>query len=188
LPFFWTPEGQLEARQARERDNFKLWISGGHMMAVPGPTIRTGWVATEIGRLGAEFDIRAIAYDRWRIDDLKQDLQDADCSVPLEGRGQGFKDAGPDIEILAERALTGRLRHGGHPVLRAAMSNAITVSDPAGNLKIDKDKSNGRGPVRVDGAVALAMALGLASRSPPKRESIYRTRGILTVDLGGRIA
>ncbi len=92
LPILWTPEGQLSARQAREADNFKTWIRQGHLIAVPGPTIRTSWIAAEIGRLAVEFNIRAIAFDRWRIDDLKHDLAEADVTVPLEPRGQGFKD------------------------------------------------------------------------------------------------
>ncbi len=155
------------------------------MIAVPGPVIRSGFIAAELAQICASFGIRAISYDRWRIDDLKQDLADIGCKLALEPRGQGFKDAGPDIEMLAEMALTGRLRHGGQPVLRAAMSNAIPVSDPAGNLKVDKDKSNGRGPVRIDGAVAAAMAVGLESRMPPKKESVYRTRGVMSVELTG---
>ena len=101
--------------------------------------------------------------------------------MPLEPRGQGFKDAGPDIEVLIELALTKRLRHGGHPVLKAAMSGAITVQDPAGNLKVDKEWSGERGPVRIDPAVALAMAVGLTSRTPPPKRSVYATRGVLTV-------
>lgn len=181
LPILWTPQGQLAARQARERENFDLWIKQGHIIAVPGPTIRSGWIAAELARLAAEFDIRGIAFDRWRIDDLRQDLADTDCRVPLEPRGQGFKDQGPDLEMLIETAVTGKLRHGGHPVLRAAMSGAITVSDPAGNLKVDKERSSKRGPVRIDPAVALAMAVGLASRTPPKKASVYATRGVLTV-------
>jgi phage terminase large subunit-like protein len=164
LPVFWTPEGQLGARRPVEQEKFRLWIGAGHLISVPGPTIRFGFVAAELARLSQEFDIRAVAYDRWRIDDLRQDLSDVGCDVPLEPWGQGFKDMGPAIEHFAELALTARLQHGGHPVLTAAVSNAITVSDPAGNLKIDKDKSNGRGPVRIDGAVAFAMALGLAKR------------------------
>jgi phage terminase large subunit-like protein len=164
LPLFWTPQDALAARRAAEQQRFKEWIAADYMKAIPGPTIRTGFIAAELARIQTEFDVRAIAYDRWRIDDLKQDLADADCTIPLEPRGQGFKDAGPDIEVLAELALTGRLRHGGHPVLTAAVANAVTVSDPAGNLKVDKERGNKRGPVRIDGAVALAMALGLASR------------------------
>jgi phage terminase large subunit-like protein len=164
LPTFWTPEGQLGARRPAEQVRFREWIKAGDLVAVPGPTIRFGFVAQELARLATEFDIRAIAYDRWRIDDFKQDMAEVGCDVPLEPWGQGFKDMGPAIETFAELALTAKLQHGGHPVLTAAVSNAITVADPAGNMKIDKDKSNGRGPVRIDGAVALAMALGLAKR------------------------
>lgn len=166
LPFFWTPEGQLDARRPSERDRFREWIRAGHMTPVPGPTIRFGFVARQLVALAAEFNIVVLGYDRWRIDDFKQDLADADAdfAVPLEPFGQGFKEMGPAVEWFAELALTGRLRHGGHPVLTAAVANAITVADPAGNMKIDKDRSNGRGPVRVDGAVTLCMALELAKR------------------------
>ncbi|HWA00387.1 MAG TPA: terminase TerL endonuclease subunit [Caulobacterales bacterium] len=183
LPLFWTPEGALATRKHSEANRFKEWIAAGHLIATSGPTIRSGYVAEELAKLAAEFNVEAIAFDRWRIDDLKQDLADIGAKITLQPRGQGFKDQGPDIEVLAECALTGRLRHGGHPVLRAAMSNAITVSDPAGNLKIDKDRSHGRASVRVDGAVALAMALGAAQRTPPKKRSVYASRGVMAVDL-----
>jgi phage terminase large subunit-like protein len=166
LPLFWTPEGQLGARRPAEQERFREWISAGHMIAVPGPTIRFGYVAQELVRLSQEFDIQVLGYDRWRIDDFKHDLADVDANfpVPLEPVGQGYRDSSPALEWFAELALTGRLRHGGHPVLTAAVAGAITVSDPAGNVKLDKDRSNARGPVRIDGAVALAMALGLAKK------------------------
>jgi phage terminase large subunit-like protein len=183
LPMFWTPAGQLATRKASEAKRFKEWIGAGHLISVPGPTIRSGYVAEALAALASEFDVQGVAYDRWRIDDLKGDLADIGVTVELQPRGQGFKDMGPDIETLAEYAMTEKLRHGGHPVLRAAMSGAITVSDPAGNLKVDKDRSAGRASVRVDGAVALAMALGLANRTPPKKQSVYASRGVLAVDL-----
>ncbi len=181
LTFAWTPQGQLAARQPREREIFDQWIKEGHLLAIPGPTIRSSWIADAIARLAVEFEIEKVAFDRWRIDDLRQDLIDADCSVPLEPRGQGFRDAGPDIEALIEVALTGRLRHGNHPVLRAAMAGAITVSDAAGNLKVDKERSNKRSSVRIDPAVALAMAIGAACRTPPELPSVYEGRGLLVV-------
>lgn len=136
------------------------------MTAIPGPTIRYRLIADTLAAVANEFDLRAIAYDRWRIDDLKADLQDVDREfpVPLEPFGQGFASMAPAIELFAELALTARLRHGGHPVLTASVVNAITISDPSGNLKIDKPKSQARGPVRIDGAVAMLMALALAKR------------------------
>ncbi|MDH2313992.1 terminase large subunit [Methylobacterium brachiatum] len=164
LPQFWTPEGALAARTAAEQERFRAWIAAGHMTAIPGPVIRTEWVAAEVARLAEEFDLRGIAYDRWRIAQFRQDLADTGCTVPLTEWGQGFKDMGPAVEGFAESALTGAIRHGNNPVMNAAVAGAITIPDPAGNLKIDKAKGNARGPIRIDGAVALIMALALAKR------------------------
>lgn len=167
LPFFWTPKGQLENRTQQEAKRFKQWIDAGHLTALDGATIRYDAVAAQMADLAAEFDIKLVGFDRYRIDDLKPELEDRNVEIPFEPFGQGFVSMGPAVERFAELALSGKLRHGAHPVLTAAVSNAITVSDPAGNLKIDKPKSNRRGPVRVDGAVALVMALQVASRYEP---------------------
>jgi phage terminase large subunit-like protein len=53
-----------------------------------------------------------------------------------------------------------KLRHGGHPVLSMAAANAKTERDAAGNRKLSKRRSTGR----IDPLVALAMALGIATR------------------------
>lgn len=160
----WTPEGALANRRPAEQERFREWIAAGHLVAVPGPTIRYGFVAAELARLATHFDIKVCGFDRWRIDDLKQELADAGCTLPLEPFGQGYKDMSPAIERFAELALTGRLRHGANPVLTAAVANSILIHDPAGNSKVDKDRSNRRGPVRIDPAVALIMAIGVATR------------------------
>jgi phage terminase large subunit-like protein len=179
LPFFWTPEGQLAGRVTTERERFEDWIRRGFLLKIPGPTIRFAFVARELSKLCREFDIRALGYDRWRIDDFKQDLLDvdADFPVPLEAFGQGYKEMGPAVEWFAELALTGRLRHGGHPVLTAAAVGAILLTDPAGNLKIDKEKSHRRGPVRIDGAVAMVMALELAKRDATRPVDVHAMIG-----------
>ena len=57
--------------------------------------------------------------------------------------------------------LEHRLNHGGHPVLRWNFDNAYVRTDPAGNLKLDKEKST----EKIDGAVALVMALDRAISS-----------------------
>ena len=164
LPFFWTPSEATERRNPRERELFGQWIREGLVTAIHGPTIRFRTVAAELARLKETFDIQAVAYDRWRIDDLKADMADIGLELPLEEFGQGFKDQAPVVEFFAELALTGRLRHGGHKVLTSCIASAITVTDPAGNLKIDKGRSNRPGMTRIDGAVTLIMALGLAKR------------------------
>ncbi|MBN8959092.1 MAG: terminase, partial [Rhizobiales bacterium] len=54
--------------------------------------------------------------------------------------------------------LNGRLAHGNHPVMSMCAANAVVQTDPAGNRKLSKAKSSGR----IDGMVALAMAMGVA--------------------------
>lgn len=175
LPFFWTPQGQLEQRRPAERDKFKEWIKAGHIEAVPGPVIRYSFVAKRLFELSREFEIVVLGYDRWRIDDFKADLADIDAGFefPLEPFGQGYQSMSPAIEWFTELALTGRLRHGGNPVLTACVANAVIIPDPAGNQKIDKAKA--RGPVRIDGAVTLVMALALAKRAEPAVVSFWET-------------
>ena len=179
VPFFWTPQEAMAARQQRERERFQNYIARGHMVAVPGPTVRFSYVAQALVELAAEFDIRTLGYDRWRIDDFREDLRDIDANfaVPLEPFGQGYKEMSPAIDWFSELALTGRLRHGGHPVLAACVAGSVIVNDPAGNQKIDKERSHNRGPVRVDGAVALVMALELAKRAVNQPADVHAMIG-----------
>jgi phage terminase large subunit-like protein len=170
LAHFWTPLGQLEARQPAERERFREWIKAGHLTGISGPVVQFSHVAGEIARLADEFQIMQIAYDRWRIDLVKQELGNINLDLPLVEFGQGHsKPMATAIEFFTGLALTGRIRGGAHPVLTASIVNAIVTPDKAGNQMIDKPKSNRRGPVRVDGAIALMMALGTArGYVPPK--------------------
>ena len=64
----------------------------------------------------------------------------------------------PALRELETLLLNGSLKHGNHPVLSMCAANATVVSDPAMNRKFVKAKSTGR----IDGMVALAMAVGVA--------------------------
>lgn len=175
LSWFWTPEAQLAKRTPAEQERFREWIAAGFIKVIPGEVITTSAIAKDLIALSEEFDIRAIFYDRWRVEHLKSDLAELEVELPMESFGQGHSKAmAPAIEFLAECALSGRMRHGGNPVLTASVSGAIVILDSSGNPKIDKPKSNRSGPVRVDGAVSLTMALGAAKswEPPPSKPSI----------------
>ena len=76
----------------------------------------------------------------------------------------------------AKLVVSGKLRHGGHPVLRWMASNVAVETDAAGNLKPSKKKST----ERIDGIVAGVMALGRSMLHQP-RQSIYETQGLVFV-------
>lgn len=160
-PHFWTPEQGLRERAKRDRAPYDLWVQQGLMTAVPGAVIDYEWLAKDIQRICDGLDIQAIAYDRWRINLLEKELTDIGCDLPLVEHGQGYKDMSVSIEAAEEALLNHQLAHGMHPVLTMCMANATTVRDPTNARKLDKQKSTGR----IDGAVALVMALGTAARA-----------------------
>ncbi len=74
--------------------------------------------------------------------------------------------------------LEQKIAHGGHPVLRWMMDNIFVRTDPAGNIKPDKEKST----EKIDGAVATIMALDRAIRCGGKKgTSVYDERGVLFI-------
>ena len=135
-----------------------------------------GFIEKFIENLGERFNIREIAFDRWGAVQMVQNLEGMGFTVvPV---GQGFKDMSPPTKELMKLTLEERLAHGGHPVLRWMMDNIFIRTDPAGNIKPDKEKST----EKIDGAVATIMALDRAIRcGNDTSESVYDTRGLLFI-------
>lgn len=175
----WTPEEGIRERSKRDKAPYDTWVKTGKLHATPGKVIDYSFIAGEIARLHADKPFRAIAFDRWRIDDLKRHLEELGCEVELVPHGQGFKDMGPAIENLEDLVVGTRLRHGGHPLFNMSCSHAVAVKDAAGNRKFEKAKSSGR----IDPLVALAMAVSCWKeyRKEAVQESVYERRGIRTL-------
>lgn len=172
LPFFWLPEETLSLRVRRNHVPYDQWAKRGYIQTTEGNVVHYGFIERFICELGERYDIREIAHDRWNATMMVQTLEDDGFTmVPF---GQGFKDMSPPTKELMRIVLEHRLCHGGHPVLRWNMDNAFVRTDPAGNLKLDKEKST----EKVDGAVALVMALDRAMKNQGG-DSVYNHRGLL---------
>lgn len=157
----WLPADGLADKADADRAPYVAWRDAGHLRTIPGPVIDPRYVAAEIARLHAKFRIQKLAYDRWRIEDLKRALADEGVSdLELVPHGQGFKDMSPAVDRLERLVAERKLRHGMHPVLTMCATNARATLDPAGNRKVDKQRSTGR----IDALVALMMALTVAER------------------------
>jgi len=160
---FWTPGDTLNEREDTDRVPYRVWVDQGHLHAPPGKTIDYRHVVRRLGEISADFEYAAIGYDRWRIDDLRRELDDEGIDLPLVEFGQGFKDMAPAVEKIEERILNGEIRVHTNPVLRWNVASAVLEEDPAGNRKFSKKKATGR----IDGVVALAMAVQMAETAEP---------------------
>lgn len=172
LPFCWIPEECMNLRVRRDHVPYDVWEKKGFLLTTEGNVIHYGFIEKFIEDLGKKYHIREIAFDRWGATQMVQDLEGMGFTVvPF---GQGYKDMSPPTKELMKLVLEQRIVHGGHPALRWMMDNVFVRQDPAGNIKMDKEKST----EKIDAAVALVMALDRAIRHR-NDTSVYDNRGIL---------
>jgi len=171
LPFVWCPREGIKIRSQRDHAPYDLWARQGFMTATEGDVVDYDAIRSEIQTLAQRYDIREIAYDRWNATHLVTQLQ-ADGANPI-AFGQGYQSMSGPSKGFETLVREGKLRHGGHPVLRWCVGNTVIEEDGQKNIKPSKKRST----ERIDVAVALIMALGRAMLQAGP--SVYETRGAL---------
>lgn len=112
----------------------------------------------------------ALVADRWKDGEILQGLSDIGLSVPVVFRGQGFRDGAADVHLFRVACIERRVIPEKSLLLAYALSEAVTVSDPAGNAKLAKATQGGRRRRARDDAAAasiLAVAQGERQRATP---------------------
>jgi phage terminase large subunit-like protein len=172
---FWIPGDTARENERKDRVNYSLWARQGFIRLTEGNVIDYEYIRRELNDLRAIYKIREVAFDRWGAAKLVQDLQnDMFTVVPF---GQGYASMTAPTKELMTLVLGHKLHHGGHPILRWNADNMVVTQDPAGNLKPDKAKAT----QKIDGVVALIMALDRATRNQEPKQSIYESQGIRTL-------
>jgi phage terminase large subunit-like protein len=156
LPVAWTPEDTIAERTQRDRAPYDAWARQGDLKTTPGNVINYDFVAHELVTLASSMHLVRVYFDRWRIELLQKEIADLGAILPLQPLGQGWRDIPPCIEAFEALVAEGKIRHGGHPVMRWCFGNAVAVRDAAGARKLDKAKAFGR----IDLAQAAIMAIG----------------------------
>lgn len=165
---YYIPEENIRQRGLRDRVPYDQWVKDGLIKATPGNTIKYEFIKADILEAKAEYDLREIGYDPWNAVGFVQDLERE--RIKLSPMIQGYKSFTAPTKELLRLVLEKRVRHGGNPVLRWNVDSAAAEEDAAGNVKLNKAKSS----ARIDGLIALIMALDSALRHPTKkRKSIY---------------
>jgi len=185
---FWIPRESLEPgkthRSERERLLLLGWATQGFITVTEGNVTDYDLVERDIFEAAESYRVLEIAHDRWNITQLITHLQnefgtDEDSVPRVIGFGQGFQSMSAPTKELEKLLLGRKIRHGGNPVARWMAANVVVRQDPAGNMKPDKERS----AEKIDGIVALVMALGRAITRPTDGESVYDQRFTANRDL-----
>jgi len=176
-PFFWIPKDNLRDKSKADRVPYDIWADEGKMIAVPGKTIGYQYVAKFLFDYCQSNNVKKIGFDRWGWKHLKPWLlKEGFSEEQLEGDeaifvpiGQGFQSMTPALRDFEVAILNGEIAHGDHPVLAMCAANSVVQTDPAGNRKLNKEKSRGR----IDGMVAKAMAFSVAGTKTEDSERSF---------------
>jgi len=162
-PTFWLPEVGLREKGEKDKVPYDLWRREGYLETTPGTTVSYEYVAKLLFVMFSEFNIKKIGFDRWNFKHLKPWLLHAGFDeYTITERfvefGQGTQSMSPALRELEEAIKKKAIAHGGHPVLKMCAGCAVVEGKNDSSRKLSKDKSTGR----IDGMVALAMAMGTA--------------------------
>lgn len=161
LCLFWLPEDNMIERVRRDQVPYDVWARAGYITLTPGNVIDYHFIESDILEMAGRYQIAELGYDRFGATQIVQNLQDAmgdEWVVPI---GQGFVSMNAPMKELGRLIAGGKLAHGGNPVLNWMADNLVARTDPAGNIKPDKEKSR----EKIDGMVALIMAIDRATRN-----------------------
>ncbi len=174
-PFFWKPRDSIVEQSKRDFGagsyRYLEWADDGFLFLSPGKTIDHEQVAVHIAALWQRYRILGMAFDRWAMKYLFKDFDRIGFQTCEDGEkrgsglrlvpwGQGYASMAPAVDAFERAILERKLIQPSNPVLTWNVSNAVVTFDATKNRKIDKEKAR----FRVDGTVAMAMALGLRAR------------------------
>jgi phage terminase large subunit-like protein len=172
---FWTPKDTLLDRAAIDGVPYDIWLEDGHIHAPPGKAINYAFVAKRLGELAAKYEIKALAFDPYHMTYLEVELEAQGIELNLVPHGQGFRPARESnlwmthsIDLVEDLILTGQIQVLANPCLTWNVASAVMEADAQENRIFSKRKKTGR----IDGAVAMAMAVGAANTTEKVAESL----------------
>ena len=177
----WTPGDTLAARAARDKAPYEVWVREGHLQAPPGQSIRFDHVAQSLADDDRDFDIGMVGYDRYAFRRFEEEVHQLGLAIDFVEHPQGGTKKGKptpamiaaakaegkepeglwmpgSLRALEEAMLERRIRLKTNPVLISAIMSAVTDQDRWENRWLAKERAANK----IDAAVALVMALGVA--------------------------
>ncbi len=176
-PYFWVPEETIARLEREGKHQYRQWAKRGWLEVIPGPTIDLGVIRRRIPEIELEMGVHVvdIGYDPWNAWDTAANLA-AENDIDMVELRQGMKTLAAPTKKLEALLLSGKINHGGHPILGWMFGNVSLKWDDNENFR--PAKPGHKSPKKVDGIVALVMALHRAMARPVARESFYETHGV----------
>lgn len=172
---YWLPEPKAQEYARARNLPIDRWVRDGWLTLIPGTEIDHAYIYSRIKEDAAKYGIRDMGFDPWNAEDLHTKLTADGLQLVLVRQGYGSLSA--PSKDLERQVLGHRLDHGNDPVLEWMAENAVAKVDENNNIRPVKQQ----GHAKIDGIVALIMAIHVLNIVVPQGPSIYETPGMLSL-------
>jgi phage terminase large subunit-like protein len=169
-PYFFLPEES--ARKTRHLVRWFDWERDGHLQITDDATTDFPLIRRAVVQASKKFDLRSVAYDDRFAETIAQELLNEDRIEMVEFNQTPNNFLEP-IGLFENLVKSGRIRHPKNGCMDWQVGNAVK------NRKGMLDKPEHENHKKIDGVTASLQGLGLAMQADP--ESVYETRGVLTI-------
>jgi phage terminase large subunit-like protein len=176
IPHFYCPEDTIMERSKQDAVHYEIWQKQGFLTATPGNVVDVDFIEKDILEAAKLYSLQEIGFDPWGATALSNKLFNTHGIQMVEVR-QGSKSMSEPAKDILVKVKSGKILHGGHPVLRWCADNLVMTADANENIRPDKEKAT----ERIDGIVALINAWNRIVNVVDVGPSVYETRGVLTI-------
>ena len=175
--WFWLPEDNIVALEHQHGQPYRVWAELGKITLTPGAAIDYEFIIKQVVEVSRKVDLQKILIDPHNATQTFTRLKEMH-GLPIDMFAQGTATVNDPTKQLLRLVLSGKIRHGNHPVLNWNAANAIAVKNADSDVRLHKEKSTGK----IDGLAALVNGLaGMLADDGDGGESVYETRGLLTL-------
>lgn len=177
---YYMPEAMA---QRLGNEHFAAWVREGRIRTTPGEVLDIAAVREELigapeGEAGdlQRFEITECGYDPAQLTQFATELFAQ--GVPMVEIRPLVLNFSPAMKELEELVAARRLQHNGDPVLGWMIANVVCHRDAKDNIYPRKEKPENK----IDGAIALIMALSRSMVDAPKETSFWEREATVSAE------
>ena len=171
----YLPEDTVDNAAGFIGIKYREWRDAGYITATEGNITDLKYIEEDVLAAMGKYNVREIAYDAYGATMLSASL--VEKGAPMVKFSQGIMAMSDPSKELEKAVKAKLLNHGGDPVLSWMISNCVLYIDPNDNIKVKKE---GKGN-KIDGVIALVMALGRLKVNGGLVTNVYSKRGLRTL-------
>ena len=168
----YLPEDTVKNTSGQLGVKYDTWVKQKYITVTEGNVTDLSYIQNDLEKIMGQYDVKEIAYDPYGASQITASLLEK--GAPMVKFSQGIMNMSDPSKELEKHILSGDIAHGQDPVLGWMISNCVLYIDPNDNIKIKKEMNKNK----IDGVIALVMALGRMKVNGGLESSIYEKRGM----------